>query len=248
MMTTLANKVAVIMGGNSGIGEAVARRFVAEGATVVIAARSKEKLDKLAAEIGATAVICDISRFDEVKNLAAVVLEKFGRIDIAVNSAGYEDPCPIAQHEPQRVEKLVGVQFLGAMYFIQHMANAMQHGGSVISISSLTASIVAVGEAVYSGSKAAINQVMRMAAVEYGAKGIRFNSVSPSLIETPMTAPMFQIPGMSDFVIKETPLGRVGTTDDVVETVLWLASDASSFVTAENINVCGGLVLRRLGG
>ncbi len=246
-MTILENKVAVITGGTSGFGEAIARRFVAEGAQVVIAARGKERLEKLAAEIGATAIVCDISSYDDVKNLAVAAVEKFGRIDIAVNSAGYEDACPIAELEPARIEKMVAVQFTGALYFIQQMGNAMGAGGSVVSVSSMTASIAAPAHAPYAGSKAGINHVTRLAAAEYGGKGVRFNTVSPSLIETPMTAPMFEMPGMTEYVVQETPLGRVGRVEDVVEAVLWLASDASGFVTAENINVCGGLGLRRLG-
>lgn len=247
-MTALMNKVAVITGGTSGIGEAIARRFVAEGAEVVIAARGKERLEELATEIGATPVVCDISSFDDNKNLADVVVEKFGRIDIAVNSAGYDDACSIAELEPERVERMVAVQFTGALYFIQHMGNAMKAGGSVVSVSSLTSSVAAEGHAPYAGSKAGINHVTRIAASEYGEKGVRFNTVSPTLIETPMTAPMFTVPGVKEFLIAETPLSRLGRVEDVVEAVLWLASDASAFVTAENINVCGGMGLRRLRG
>ncbi|MFT6288471.1 MAG: NAD(P)-dependent dehydrogenase (short-subunit alcohol dehydrogenase family) [Alcanivorax sp.] len=246
-MTTLTNRVAVIAGGTSGFGEAIARRFVAEGAHVIIAARGKERLDELAAEIGVTPVVYDISSFDDNKNLAQLAIEKFGKIDIAVNSAGFDDACPIADLVPESVEKMIAVQFTGALYFIQHMANAMAKGGSVVSVSSLTASVAAKGHAPYAGSKAAVNHVTRIAAAEYGEKGVRFNTVSPTLIETPMTAPMFTMPGMKEFIESETPLGRLGTVDDVVEAVLWLASDASAFVNAENIKVCGGMALRRLG-
>jgi NAD(P)-dependent dehydrogenase (short-subunit alcohol dehydrogenase family) len=246
-MTSLTNKVAVIVGGTSGFGEAIARRFVAEGAKVVIAARGKERLAELAAEIGATPVVCDISSFDDNKNLAKLAIEKFGKIDIAVNSAGFEGASPIAEQVPENVEKMIAVQFTGALYFIQHMANAMGQGGSVVSISSLTSMVAAKGHAPYAGSKAAVNHVTTIAAAEYGEKGVRFNTVSPSLIETPMTAPMLSLPGMKEYVATETPLGRLGSVNDVVEAVLWLASDASAFVNAENINVCGGMRLRRLG-
>ena len=234
-MTSLTNKVAVIVGGTSGFGEAIARRFVAEGAKVIIAARGKERLAELAAEIGATPVVCDISSFEDNKNLARLAVEKFGKVDVAVNSAGFEGASPIAE------------QFTGALYFIQHMANAMGQGGSVVSISSLTSMVAAKGHAPYAGSKAALNHVTTIAAAEYGEKGVRFNTVSPSLIETPMTAPMLAMPGMKEYVASETPLGRLGSINDVVEAVLWLASDASAFVNAENINVCGGMKLRRLG-
>lgn len=247
-MAALLNKVAVIAGGTSGFGEAIARRFIEEGAEVVIAARGQERLEQLASEMGATPVGCDIASFDDIKNLADVVLKKFGRIDIAVNSAGFEDACPIAELEPERVERMVAVQFTGALYFIQHMANAMGEGGSVVSLSSLTSSVAAEGHAPYAGCKAGINHVTSIAAAEYGKKGVRFNTVAPTVIETPMTAPMFAIPGFKDVLVQETPLGKLGRVEDVVEAVLWLASDASGFVTAQNINICGGLGLRRLGG
>jgi len=247
-MAALANKVAVIAGGTSGFGEATARRFINEGAEVVIAARGRERLEQLASEIGATPVECDISSFDDVKALADTALKKFGRLDIAVNSAGFEDACPIAALEPERVERMVAVQFTGALYFIQHMANAMAEGGSVVSLSSLTSKVAAEGHAPYAGCKAGINHVTSIAASEYGERGVRFNTVSPTVIETPMTAPMFSIPGFKDVLVQETPLGKLGSVDDVVEAVLWFASDASGFVTAENLNICGGLGLRRLRG
>ncbi|MGI9286093.1 MAG: SDR family NAD(P)-dependent oxidoreductase [Pseudomonadales bacterium] len=246
-MTALVGKVAVLAGGTSGFGEAIARRFVAEGAEVVIAARGKERLDQLAAEIGVVPVTCDIASFDDIKNLAVAAINKFGRIDIAVNSAGFEDACPIAELEPERVEKMVAVQFTGALYFIQHMANAMAEGGSIVSVSSLTAHVAAKGHAPYAGSKAGIEHATRIAAAEYGEQGVRLNTVAPTLIETPMTAHMFTVPEVKDFLATEIPLGKLGSVEDVVEAVLWLASDASGFVTAENIKVCGGMGLRRLG-
>lgn len=245
-MGSLEGKVAVVVGGSSGFGEQIAARYVKDGAQVVIAARDVERLEKAAGAIGATALPCDITSSEAVRALAQQTVERFGRLDVAVNSAGYEDNSPVASLEPERVEKMVAVQFTGALYFIQHMANAMSSGGSLVTISSLTATLVAEGYAPYAGAKAGINHATRIAASEYGPRGIRINVVSPSLIETPMTAQLLQAPGVADTFIGETPLGRIGQIEDVVDAVSFLTSDAASYITGQNLHVDGGTSLRRL--
>jgi NAD(P)-dependent dehydrogenase (short-subunit alcohol dehydrogenase family) len=245
-MGRLDGKAAVVVGGTSGFGEAIARRFAAEGAQVLIGARDGERLERVAKDLGVASLPCDLTRFDDVKALADAAVERFGALDIAVNSAGFEDQCPIADLEAPRVEAMVAVQFTGALYFLQHMANAMQAGGSIVTISSLTGTLVAEGYAPYAGAKAGINHASRIAASEYGEKGVRFNVVSPTTIETPMVAKLFATPGVRDAMVAETPLGDLPEIEDVVEAVLWLASDASRFVTGENIHLDGGGALRRL--
>jgi len=245
-MGRLDGKAAVVVGGTSGFGEAIARRFAAEGARVLIGARGGERLERVAKELGVEARACDLTRFDDVKALADAAIESFGELHIAVNSAGFEDNCPVADLEPGRVEAMVAVQFTGALYFLQHMANAMNAGGSVVTISSLTGTLVAEGYAPYAGAKAGINHASRIAASEYGGKGVRFNLVSPTTVETPMVAQLFATPGVREAMVAETPLGDLPDVDDVVEAVLWLASDASRFVTGENIHLDGGGALRRL--
>jgi NAD(P)-dependent dehydrogenase (short-subunit alcohol dehydrogenase family) len=242
----LDGQVAVVVGGSSGFGKGIAERFVAEGAHVVIAARNAEKLQVAAREIGATAISCDASQNDSLEALATATLEKFGRLDIAINSAGYEDNTPIRDMTPEKLEPMVAVQFSGAVYFIRHMANAMTEGGSIITISSLTATLVAEGYAHYAGAKAGINHASRIAASEYGAQGVRVNVVSPTLIETPMTEPLLKVPGIAQAFIEETPLGRIGAVEDVVNTVTWLSSDQAAYITGQNIHVDGGTSLRRL--
>ena len=245
-MGAMDGKVAVVAGGTGGFGEGIAARLIKDGARVVIAARDEERLQKAADALGAVGLPCDVTDSAAVKRLAEQTVERLGRIDVAVNSTGYEDMCPIAQLEPERVEKMVAVQFTGALYFIQHMANAMGAGGSIVTISSLTATLVAEGYAPYAGAKAGINHFTRIAASEYGAKGIRINVVSPSLIETPMTAPLLAAPGVVDAFVGETPLGRIGMIEDVVNAVAFLASEESSYITGQNLHVDGGTSLRRL--
>lgn len=213
---------------------------------MLVAARGRERLEKVAAELGVESQVCDATSWDELKALAANSHERLGGLDIAINCAGFEDNCPIADLEPDRVEKMVAVQFTGALYCIQHMANAMEQGGSIVTISSLTGTLVAEGYAPYAGAKAGINHVSRIAASEYGAQGVRVNVVSPTTIETPMVAEMFKVPGVRDAMVAETPLGDLPDIVDVTNAVLYLASDESRFVTGENIHIDGGGALRRL--
>jgi NAD(P)-dependent dehydrogenase (short-subunit alcohol dehydrogenase family) len=239
--------VAVVVGGTGGFGEAIARRFIADGAKVVLSARNAEKLEEVAKSIGAAGTVaCDVTKSEQVKALADQCIADFGRIDIAVNSSGYEDFCPVAVLEPERVENMVAVQFTGALYFIQHMANAMTEGGAISTIGSLTATLTAEGYAPYAGAKAGINHATRIAASEYGAQGVRINVVSATLIETPMTAGIVNAPGVRKAFTAETPLGRFGSVDDIVNTVAWISSDAAAFITGQNIHVDGGASLRRL--
>jgi NAD(P)-dependent dehydrogenase (short-subunit alcohol dehydrogenase family) len=245
----LQGKAAVVVGGSSGFGEAIARRFVREGARVMIAARGEEKLRKVAAEIGAEAFVCDATDWRQLKALAETAVAKFGRLDAAVNSAGYADAVPIAKLEPERVEQMVAVQYTGALYFLQHMANAIAaagRGGSIVTISSLTGTLVAEGHAPYSGAKAGINHASRIAASEYGAAKVRVNVVSPTTVETPMIAAMFAMPGVREAMVAEAPLGDLPEIEDVVNAVLFFASDESRYVTGQNLHVDAGGNLRRL--
>lgn len=247
-MGRLDGKACVVVGGSSGFGESIARRFVAEGARVLIAARGKEKLETVAADLGVDSAVCDATSFEGLRDLAASAVERFGGLDVAVNCAGFEHNAPVAALEPENVEPMVAVQFTGALYFLQHMGNAMaaSGGGSIVTISSLTATLVAEGYAPYAGAKAGINHASKIAASEYGAKRVRVNVVSPTTVETPMVAQLFATPGVREAMVAETPLGDLPGVEDVTDAVLFLASDESAFVTGENIHVDGGGALRRL--
>ena len=227
-MGRLDGRGCVIVGGSSGFGESIARRCIAEGGRVLIAARNAEKLQHVATEIGAESRVCDATNWAQLKDLAADALERFGRLDVAVNCAGFEHNAPVAELDPEHVEPMVAVQFTGALYFIQHMANAMQHGGSIVTISSLTATLVAEGYAPYAGAKAGINHATKIAASEYGASGVRVNVVSPTTVETPMVEQLFATPGIRDAMVAETPLGDLPGIEDVTNAVLFLASVTTS--------------------
>jgi 2-hydroxycyclohexanecarboxyl-CoA dehydrogenase len=246
MAKRFEGRVAVVAGGSSGFGLDAARALVAEGASAVIGARNEKRLRAAADEIGALGVVCDIADNDSVEALAAAAIERFGRIDVAINSAGIEDQAPIADLTPEKLEPMVAIQFTGAVYFIRHMAAGMSEGGSIVTVSSLTATLVPENYAAYAGAKAGIEHVTRIAASEYGPRGIRLNTVAPSIIETPMTKHILAIPAVRSAFIEQTPLGHLGDVADVTNALLWLSSDEAKYITGQNLVIDGGTSLRKL--
>ena len=249
-MDTLQGKVAVVLGASSGagFGAAIARRLAAEGARLVVSGRRAAELESVAKQIGGVGRTCDITAEADVAALFDETLESEGRVDVAVNAAGANHSCPISKLEPEAVMLQTRVHLLGTLLFIKHAARCMLTGGaapgSIILISSLTATVPGPGLAAYSASKAGADHAARVAALEYGRKGIRVNCISPGLARTPMTAALFEHRGFEQAFVAETPLQRLATADDVAAAALWLATDA--FVTGENIQVNGGASLGRL--
>lgn len=244
----LQGKVAVVIGGATGLGLAAAGRFAAEGATVVIASRRGELADEVGVRFGGWGMACDVVDHDSVGALVAEVVARHGRVDVGVNSAGYAESVPIADITAEHVEAMVHTQLIGAIYAIKHLANAMRGsgGGSVVSISSLTAQNPVSGQAAYAGSKAGLEYVTKIAAVEYGPANVRVNCVAAHLIETPMTEGIFQIPLVVEAMRMQTPIGRMGGVDDIANALLYLASDEASYVSGETIRVDGGAHTQKL--
>jgi len=248
-MTTLKNKTAVILGasGANNFGAAIARRFAAEGAATVVAARREEPLKALAAEIGGTAVTCDAASEPDIERLFGRALDACGRVDIAVFSAGLYAPYTIAELSAEKILPSLEVSFMGALLFFKHAAAAMREGGSVITVSSLTARLPGPGLAVYSGARAGIDFAMQVAAHEYGEQRVRFNSIAAGLIETDMTEVLFGMQPVVDAHIEATPCGRMGTVDDMAEAALFLADDRrSGFVNGHILDLAGGQQTGRL--
>lgn len=256
----LKNRVAVVLGSSSGIGWAIAERLAEHGAKVVVAARRIENLERLAARIDGFAVECDGSDFAQLESLAATTVERFGGIDVAVNSAGVNRPAAIRDVTPEVLHDVAGVQFFGFYYFMRHMGNAMveRGGGSLINVTSATAIAVPVGLSPYSGCKAGINFVTKIAAREYGPDQVRVNALAPSFVPTAMNGfggmkPVDEarveideeVPIAQAF-LDETPLARITTVDECADVALFLASDLSAAMTGQVIPVDGGNHLCRL--
>ena len=259
-MGLLQDKVAVVLGASSGIGWRVAERFAEEGARVVVAARRRENLEKLAARIGGLATVCDVSDFEAVAALAKTTLDEFGRVDVAVNSAGLNRPSLIRTLTPELLEEVAAVQFFGFYYFMRHFCNAMADagGGSLVNVTSATAIAVPEGLSPYSGCKAGINFVTKIAAREYGPDQVRVNALAPSFVPTAMNGYGGMTPvdesrveidesaPIAQAFLDETPLARITTVDECADVALFLASDLSSAVTGQILPVDGGNHLTRL--
>jgi NAD(P)-dependent dehydrogenase (short-subunit alcohol dehydrogenase family) len=249
-MSMMKSMTAVVVGGHSGFGEAVSRTFAAQGANVVVAARRRDVVDEVAADIGGIGMTCDIVDDEQVSALVADAVEQTGRLDVFVNCAGYSQSTPISDLTPELLADMHAVQIQGAMYCMRHAGNAMRqlgNGGSFVSISSLTAHNPSRGLAAYASAKAALENVTEIAAVEYGDAGVRFNAVAASLIETPMTAAAFEhAPAAMRAIGEMTPLGRFGSSQDIANAVLFLCSDLGSFITGQTIRVDGGASLLAL--
>ncbi len=246
MMGRLEGKGAVVLGaaGRDNMGQVIARRFAAEGAKVLVAGRKEDELARFAGEIGGYWAACDITRREEVFALAETAKSTLGGVQIGVNATGWGFLKPFLENSEDELKAMSDLQFVGPIFFLQAMVGAMDQGGSLIQISSATATIMLNDHAAYMGTKAGTDHVVRCVANEFGARGIRANSISPGLTDTPMTAGARQTPGVFEAFASAYPLGRVGTSDDIAAAAVWLASD-ECFMTGQNLQVNGGLTLRR---
>ncbi len=244
-MGRLDGRVAVVMGATrpGNMGQAIARRFLQEGAQVVVAGRTAAGLEVFAREAGCDWQACDIRQKAAIESLAAFTLERHGAIDIAVNCAATGQSSPFEQTTDAEIDEMLAIIFKGSFHFMQVIVGTMQRGGSIINVSSAVADIMFENHAAYMGAKAGMNHVTRAVANEFGSRGIRANILSPGLTITPMLG-SFMAPGMVEAFAKEYPLGRVTTVDDVANAALFIASD-ECFMTGQTFHVTGGLTLRR---
>lgn len=245
-MGRLEGKGAIVIGAanRDNMGQVIARRFAAEGATVVVAGRKLDELQRLADEIGGHATTCDITDRAQVFALADFAKEKLGHVDIALNATGWGLLKPFLETTEEEFDQMSALQFKGPFMFYQAVISVMDRGGSIIQISSATATIMLNDHAAYMGAKAGTDHIIRVVAHEFGQRGIRANSISPGLTATPMTAGHMAIPGLTEAFLPEYPLGRIGTSDDIAAAAVFLASD-ECFMTGQNLQVNGGLTLRR---
>ena len=244
-MGRLDGKCADILGSASkdNMGQVMARRFVAEGAKVLVAGRNEDILQDISGEIGGHYALCDITNREQVFALAASAVEKMGKVDIAINSTGWGLLKPFLENTEEDLEKMTKLQYIGPFFFYQAMLEVMGEGGSLIQISSATAKIMLNDHAAYMGTKAGTDHIIRCIAHEFGEKGLRANSISPGLTDTPMTAAAKETPGIFEAFDKGYPLGRINTSEDIAAAAVWLSSD-ECYMTGENLQVNGGLCLR----
>ena len=235
-MFSLAGKTAFVTGGSSGIGRAVAEIFVANGARVVIA--DIVDTGTAASEIGATGVHCDVGSEQSVAEALAAAVSALGEnLDIVVLNAGVGDVVPqLTETDQTLIEKVTRINHWGVIYGLKHAPGHMHDNGSIISTASMAAFISVPGSAVYSAGKRAVTSLTEMAALELGARGIRVNCVCPGYTATALGS------GEEGQRICEafTALGRVAEVEDMSGVYLFLASDASRYMTGQSLKVDGG--------
>jgi NAD(P)-dependent dehydrogenase (short-subunit alcohol dehydrogenase family) len=248
-MGKLTGKTAVVTGGNSGIGLATAKLFAQEGAQVFITGRRQEALNAAVKEIGhaATGIQGDVSNLGDLARLAEGLTAKGVVLDIIFANAGSGTFAPIADVSEEHYHKIFDTNVKGFVFTVQKLLPLMKDGGSIILNSSITESKGMDSFSMYSGAKAAVRNFARGWAADLKPRRIRVNAVSPGVVITPGYSAI----GMNDDQIKEyaaasaakTPSGRTGEPEEIAKAVLFLASDESSFVNAENLVVDGGFSL-----
>lgn len=248
-MSRLAGKVAVITGGNSGIGFAMAKRFVAEGARVVIVGRRADAVAAAVAKLGAQAVglTGDIADLATHERVASLVATQFGGADIYVANAGMNLITPSGDVSVDEFDVQFATNTRAVFFGVQKIAPQLRDGGAILLVSSIASAKVLDGHAVYAGSKAAIEAFAQSWALEFKARGIRVNVISPGPVDTPILAKLGVAPearpAFEATMAGAIPLGRLGRAEEVAAAALLLASGEGSFITGVNLRVDGGIAL-----
>ncbi len=251
----MTGKVAIVTGGASGIGEATARLFARHGAKVVIADIQDERGGAVAGEIsrtGADAVYSRLDVSDEKgwEHVIADTVRRFGKLDVLVNNAGMSGPRgrePVEGVHRENWDAVMAVNATGVMLGMKHAIPHMRRGGggSIINVSSIYGIVGSKGGgAVYHASKGAVRTLSKLGAVQYASDKIRVNSVHPGFVDTAMTAELHGRPAVREERESLTPLGRIGTPEDIAWGIVYLASDESSFVTGAEFVIDGGMTAR----
>ena len=246
-MSRLNGKVAVVTGGNSGIGLASAQRLQKDGARVAISGRSQKTLDEASKILGKDALVvqADASKLPEIDKLFSAVAAKFGKIDVLFVNAGVATFAPFAEFTEAQYDELFDINAKGAFFTVQKALPHLNDGSSVI-LNSSVASHMGFGIAVaYGATKAAMRSFVRGMAADLAGRNIRVNAVAPGPIETPIFdrhgAPKEQVDQTKQGFVSMVPLKRLGTPEEVAGVVSFLASQDSSFVTGIELSVGGGI-------
>lgn len=244
----LDGKVAVVTGASSGLGVAFAQALAQAGADVVLGARRVERLSETGALIEAegrkfAALQTDVTNPDECTALIALAIERFGRVDILVNNAGVGTAVPATSETPDQFRNVIDVNLMGAYWMAQAFARAAKNGGVIVNISSILGMRPGgLPQAAYASSKAGLIGLTRDLAAQWtGRKGIRVNALAPGYFPSEMTE---DLPDATiQLVVALTAAGRIGRLEELAATLIWLASDASSYVSGVTVPVDGGFVM-----
>ena len=240
-MENLKNKIAVVTGGNSGIGYAAAKELKENGATVVITGRRKEAIEKAAAQINATSFVADQTNLNDIDKLVAEVSSQFGTIDILLINAGISQFAPIEFMQEEMFDDIMNVNVKGAYFTLSKFIPYLKENASVILLSSTSASTPSPNISAYSASKAAINAIVKVAALELASRKIRVNAVSPG----PVATEIMDKSGIGDtktqeHILSGIPLARFGNPAEIARLITYLSGSDAAFVTGSEFIIDGG--------
>lgn len=240
----LDGRVAVVIGAGSGIGQSAARGLAAHGAFVVCADVQQEAAEKTVSEIDgrATAMPVDITQTESVAELFRAVTDEHQRLDIVVTTPGANVRKPIADYQDAEFDRVIELNLKGTFRVLREAGRIMSQrgGGSIIAFSSIRSQVVEPGQGVYAATKAGIVQMVRALAAELGPNNVRVNAIAPGVVETPLTRPIKDNPEWYAAYAAKSVFGRWASADEMVGPVVYLASDASSYVTGSVLFVDGG--------
>ena len=248
----LKDKVALITGGSSGIGRAVALAWAREGAKVVVSdvdrGGGEETVEQVRTAGGeAIFIAADVGKPEECEALVRGAVEKFGRLDIACNNAGIGGPqAPTADYPLDGWAQVIGINLSGVFYGMKYQLPAMlkNGGGAIINMASILGAVGFAGAPAYAAAKHGVVGLTQTAALEYSAQGVRINAVGPGFIHTHMISALEDNKAVNDMLVAAHPIGRLGRAEEVAELVLWLSSEKASFVTGAYYPVDGGYIAR----
>jgi NAD(P)-dependent dehydrogenase (short-subunit alcohol dehydrogenase family) len=245
----LDGRVVVVTGASSGLGVAMARGVASAGAEVVLVARRAERLQALAKELEgsgaqAHALPCDVSTEQGVEELVAEISHRFGGADVLVNNAGITEVVPAEHESLETFQRVLGVNLVGAFLCAQRFGRCMleKGRGNIVNVASVLGLVAAgqIPQASYAASKGAIVNLTRELAAQWARRGVRVNALAPAWFESEMTGDMFADERSLSYIRKRTPMGRAGEPSELVGPLLFLASDAASYVTGHTLVVDGG--------
>jgi NAD(P)-dependent dehydrogenase (short-subunit alcohol dehydrogenase family) len=240
MVGRLSGKRAVITGAAQGIGKAIAERFAAEGAELLLADIDQPGVEALAAELGAAAIRCDVSQKAEIDRLFNAVARRWGGLDLLVNNAGITHACELDDLTEEDFDRVFATNLKSALWATQAAARLMGEGGAIINLSSVNAVLAIPNQIPYVVSKGAMKQLTNVSALALAPRGIRVNAIGPGSIMTEMMRGILTDPAAEDRVLSRTPMGRFGAPEEIAAVALFLASTDSSYLTGQTIYPDGG--------
>ncbi|AXG09773.1 SDR family NAD(P)-dependent oxidoreductase [Haloplanus rubicundus] len=237
----LEGKTAIVTGGSSGIGKAIATAYVEEGANVVIASRTESEGTEVADEIGCTYVQTDVREYDQVEELVETTVDEFGKLDVMVNNAGIASETPVEEMELDEWGNVVQTDLDGVMHGTKAaLPHLEETDGCIINTASIYGLVGGKGAAAYSAAKGGVVNFTQQVAVDYAEEGVRVNSICPGFVETPMTEELLETDRFYSYVRDNTPMNRPAQPEEIAPLAVFLASDGAGYVTGANIPIDGG--------